>query len=701
MMASHGRLSLVLPNFGKYLSSNNPLLNCTTSYMRTGQSSARPLCLSHCGLSARNISTTTDYPEFKDLEEIKTHDDLYKFSINKPEVFWSRLARSRLTWSKDFTHVMKGDFLQGKMEWFTGGTLNASVNCIDRHLKTHGDKVALIWERDEPGTHSVYTYRKLSEMVGKIGNLLLKSGVKPGDRVAIYLPKSPTAVATMLACARIGAIHSVVFAGFSADALAGRINDAQAETVVTANQAVRGGKLIELKKMVDSAVTRCPCVKRVLVYNRTEAKVPMGKLDIDMTKATLGESTDCPVVQRASEDTLFMLYTSGSTGSPKGITHSTAGYLLYSNVTFKHVFDYRDGEKFGCVADIGWITGHSYVLYGPLSNGGTTLLFESTPVYPNAGRYWEMVERLKLDHIYLAPTSLRLLLKSGDEFVKKYDRSSLRKLGCVGEPLNHEAWEWYYNVVGERRCDIIDTWWQTETGGVCISPRPSELGAEIIPGMPMRAMPGIKLGLYDSEGKEVKGETGEGALCICQPWPGMARTIYNDHDRFLKTYLKPVPGVYYTGDGAHRHKGGYYQITGRMDDVLNVSGHRLGTAEIEDAMDDHPDVAESAVVGFPHDIKGEGIYAYVVLKDGRTLTKKELEKQLKALIKSKIGGLALPEIILFTPSLPRTRSGKIMRRILRKVASNKFDELGDTTTLSEPEVVDFIVKKHKELTEEK
>ncbi|CAL1545800.1 unnamed protein product [Lymnaea stagnalis] len=653
----------------------------------------------HKGRS-NNISTSTDYPEFRDLPHIKTHNDLYKFSIEDPELFWSRLARSRLTWSKDFSTACKSDFSKGKFGWFEGGVLNASVNCIDRHLEKRGDEIALIWERDEPGTHRFYTYKKLSEMVGKIGNLLTNSGVKAGDRVAIYLPKSPTAIATMLACARIGAIHSVVFAGFSADALAGRINDAQAETVVTANQTIRGGKLIELKKMVDAAVSKSPCVKRVLVYYRTEAKVPMGKLDIDMTKAMVQESPNCPVVERNSEDTLFMLYTSGSTGSPKGITHSTAGYLLYTNVTFKHAFDYNVGEKFGCVADIGWITGHSYVLYGPLSNGGTTLLFESTPLYPDPGRYWEMVERLKLNHIYLAPTSLRMLLKSGDEYVKKYDRSSLRKLGCVGEPLNHEAWEWYYNVVGERRCDIIDTWWQTETGGICISPRPSEIGADIQPGMPMRPMPGIDLALFDSQGKEVKGEDVEGALCIRRPWPGMARTIYRDHDRFLKTYFQTVPDVYYTGDGAHRHKEGHYQITGRMDDVLNVSGHRLGTAEIEDVMDDHPDVAETAVVGFPHDIKGEGIYAYVVLKDGRKTKKNELDQQLRNAIKKKIGGLALPEVILFTPGLPRTRSGKIMRRILRKVASNKFDELGDTSTLSEPEIVDFIINKHKELLKE-
>ncbi|CAG5133927.1 unnamed protein product, partial [Candidula unifasciata] len=457
-------------------------------------------------------------------------------------------------------------------------------NCVDRHLKDRGDEIALIWEKDEPGQQQLYTYKQLADLVGKIGNLLRNNGVKAGDRVAIYLPKTPVAVATMLACARIGAIHNVVFAGFSADALAGRINDARAEIVVTSNQAVRAGRTIELKKTVDQAVKKCPGVRQVLVYYRTETEVPLNRLDINMNKALEHESPDCPVTERQSEDTLFMLYTSGSTGSPKGITHSTAGYLLYANVTFKHVFDFQPGERFGCVADIGWITGHSYALYGPLSNGGTSLLFESTPLYPDPGRYWEMVERLKLNHIYLAPTSLRMLLKAGDSYVKKYDRSSLRKLGCVGEPLNHEAWEWYYEVVGEKRCDIIDTWWQTETGGICISPRPSEIGAEIKPAMPMRPMLGIDLALVDPEGREIKGDDAAGSLCIRKSWPGIARTIHGDHERYINTYFSPVPGLYYTGDGAHRHPGGYYQITGRMDDVLNVSGHRIGTAEIEDVM---------------------------------------------------------------------------------------------------------------------
>ncbi|GFS02845.1 acetyl-coenzyme A synthetase [Elysia marginata] len=559
-------------------------------YNRSDSNSASPACLSH-----RRSASTTPFPEFPDS---KTHEELYKFSLDHPETFWGTLARSRLTWSKNFTSVTDSSFKEQKFGWFHGGELNASVNCVDRHLKERADKPALIWEVDEPGKEIVYSYRKLSEMVGQIGNMLKNSGVKAGDRVTIYLSNSPIAVATMLACARIGAIHNVVFAGFSAEALATRINNAQSETVITANTILRGGKLIPAKSTVDAAVSHCSCVKRVFVHYRTDTEVPLGKLDINMDEAMAAESTDCVVQDRQSEDTLFMLYTSGSTGAPKGLIHSTAGYLLYANVTFKHAFDYQVGERFGCVADIGWITGHSYVLYGPLSNGATTLLFESTPQYPDPGRYWEMVERLKLNHIYLSPTALRLLLKSGDDYVKKYNRSSLRKLGCVGEPLNHQAWEWFYDVVGEKRCDIIDTWWQT------------------------------------------------GALCIKNPWPGMARSIYGNHKRFLETYFTNAPGFYYTGDGAQRTDSGYFQITGRMDDVLNVSGHRLGTAEIEDVMDDHPDVSETAIVGFPHDIKGEGIYAYAVLKDGRTKSKKELEFELRDLIKKRIGGLALPEIIL-------------------------------------------------------
>ncbi|KAK7504191.1 hypothetical protein BaRGS_00004495 [Batillaria attramentaria] len=642
---------------------------------------------------ARCINTTTPFPEFGNMTDLRSHQDLYRFSLTDPQEFWCRLARTRLKWDKDFTTTFDSNLREGKIAWFLDGKLNAAVNCVDRHLPIKGDQVALIWERDEPGTQEYYTYRQLADMVGQIGNVLRNSGVSKGDRVAIYLPMAPITIATMLACARIGAIHSVVFAGFSSDALASRIQDAKAETVVTADQGVRGGKVVELKRAVDDAVSRCPTVKRVFVYQRTEADVPMGKQDILLQKAMNAESPCCEPVSMESEDTLFMLYTSGSTGKPKGITHSTAGYLLYTTTTFKHVFDYKDGEKFGCVADIGWITGHSYALYGPLSNGGTTLLFESTPTYPNPGRYWEMVERLQLNHIYLAPTSLRLLLKSGDSWALNYDLSSLRKLGCVGEPLNHEAWEWYYRVIGKERCDIIDTWWQTETGGICISPRPSTPGAHIEPAMPMRPFFGIDPVLVDHDGQEVTEEDAHGALCIRSIWPGMARTIYGDHKRFIDTYLNPVPGMYYTGDGAHRHPGGALQITGRMDDVLNVSGHRLGSAEVEDVLDDHPAIAESAVVGFPHDVKGEGIFAFVVRKDDAVESEQEIADNLRKKVKKEIASYAQPDQILFTPGLPWTRSGKIMRRILRKVAANETEDLGDVTTLANPSVVAAIVER--------
>ncbi|KAK3596053.1 hypothetical protein CHS0354_032581 [Potamilus streckersoni] len=645
--------------------------------------------------SCQNVSTTP-MAEFENEPNIHTHNDLYQFSLQNPDRFWGTLARSRLNWFKDFSKVSDCDMKKGHFRWFLDGKLNVAVNCVHRHAEKNGDKIALIWEKDEPGTQEYVTYRQLQVMVNKMANMLRDHGVKKGDRVAIYLPKSPIAVASMLACAQIGAVHSVVFAGFSAEALAGRIMDAKAETVITADQGLRGGKKIELKKTVDNAVALSDCVKRVFVYQRTGADIPMGKLDLSLEKEMEKMSSQCTPEVLDSEDILFMLYTSGSTGKPKGITHSQAGYLLYANVTMKHVFDYKDGEIFGCVADVGWITGHSYVVYGPLSNGATTVLFESTPVYPDPGRYWEMVQRLRLNHIYLAPTSLRMLLKAGDSWVKKYDRSSLRKLGCVGEPLNHEAWEWYYHVVGNGRCDIIDTWWQTETGGICITPRPSSPGAEIKPAMPMRPFFGIEPVLMEQNLQELKGGDAKGALCIRKPWPGIARTIYGDHNRFIDTYFKTFPGLYFTGDGAHRSEEGYYQITGRMDDVLNISGHRLGTAEIEDVIDDYPYTAESAVVGFPHEIKGEGIYAYIVLRDGVTVPENQLSDELKQLVKSKISSFAQPDFIMFAPGLPKTRSGKIMRRVLRKIAANKPDELGDVSTLVDPSVVELLLKKHQE-----
>ncbi|XP_071159173.1 acetyl-coenzyme A synthetase 2-like, mitochondrial [Mytilus edulis] len=658
--------------------------------------SERYVSLSSSNLFSSKGVTTTLFPEFEKDNTLDIHQNLYDYSINSSETFWATLARSRLKWSKEFSQVSDCNFNEGKIRWFMDGQLNASVNCVDRHLEKNGDNVALIWEKDEPGTEEFITYRQLSEMVNKMSNVLKRHGVGKGDPVAIYLPTTPMAVAAMLACARIGAIHNVVFAGFSAGSLSDRIKNAKAETVITADEGIRGGKKIPLKAVVDDAVKLSGCVKRVFVYRRTKRDVPMTDVDFDLEKEMESESIECKPEEMNSEDYLFMLYTSGSTGKPKGLAHSTAGYLLYAGMTQKHVFDYKQGERFGCVADIGWITGHSYVVYGPLFNGGTTVLFESTPVYPDPGRYWEMVERLKLQHIYLAPTALRMLLKEGKSWVTKYDRSTLRKLGCVGEPLNREAFDWYNVVVGDRKADVVDTWWQTETGGITISPRPSEEGAEILPAMPMRPFFGIKPALVDKNGVELQGNNVMGALCINSCWPGMARTIYGDHQRFIDTYFKPFKGYYFSGDGAVRDKQGYYRITGRMDDVLNVSGHRLGTAEIEDVIDDHPEIAESAVVGFPHEIKGEGIYAYVVLMEDGKHNEEELEEELRKMVKTKITGFAQPDKILFSPGLPKTRSGKIMRRILRKIAANKPNELGDVSTLFDPSIVEAIVKRHGE-----
>ncbi|KAJ8359562.1 hypothetical protein SKAU_G00160870 [Synaphobranchus kaupii] len=580
----------------------------------------------------------------------------------------------------------------GRISWFPGGQLNVSVNCLDVHVAKHPDRVALVWERDEPGTEVKVTYRELQESTCRLANTLKRHGVQRGDRVAIYMSVSPLAVAAMLACARIGAVHTVVFAGFSAEALAGRIQDAQCKAVVTCNQGVRGGRVIELKATVDAAVKMCPSVQCVFVAQRTSNRVPMTRLDILLEEEMAKERVECPPEMMDSEDMLFMLYTSGSTGKPKGIVHTQAGYLLYAALTHQYVFDYQPGDVFGCVADIGWVTGHSYVVYGPLCNGATTVLFESTPVYPNPGRYWETVERLGINQFYGAPTAIRLLLKYDESWVKKYDRSSLKTLGSVGEPINHEAWEWFYNVVGDGRCPLVDTWWQTETGGVCIAPRPAEDGAEIIPAMAMRPFFGVQLALMDEKGAVITGNDVSGALCISQPWPGMARTIYGDHQRFVDAYMKPYPGYYFSGDGAYRSNEGYYQITGRMDDVINISGHRLGTAEIEDALDEHPEVPETAVIGIPHDIKGEVPFAFVVLKEDHSLEHSVVIEELRGLVATKIAKYAIPDHFVIVKRLPKTRSGKIMRRILRKVATDQTGDLGDVSTLDDPSVVTEIVQ---------
>ncbi|XP_009861319.3 acetyl-coenzyme A synthetase 2-like, mitochondrial [Ciona intestinalis] len=632
------------------------------------------------------VPLTTAMPESANFKGVKTYEDLYRFSVNNSDEFWGELAKTRLDWYEPFSQVSDCDMNSGNIKWFNGGKLNVSVNCVDRHAAKHPDKVALIWEKDEPGNTEKVTYSQLLAMVCKISNCLNDNGVKRGDRVAIYMPVSPVAVAAMLACTRIGAVHSVVFAGFSADALAQRIQDAGVETILTTDQGVRGGKVIELKKTVDAAVQKCPSVKRVFVSKRTGENAPKTNLDIDLDAAmeTASESFTPEVMN--SEDLLFMLYTSGSTGKPKGIVHTQAGYLLYASMTQKYVFDYHDGDIFGCVADIGWITGHSYVVYGPLSNGATTVLFESIPTYPDPGRYWEMVERLKINQFYGAPTAIRLLLRYGDSFVKKYDRSSLKVLGSVGEPINHEAWEWYHNVVGDGKCDVVDTWWQTETGGIAVTPRPSAPNDKIIPAAPMRAFFGIQPAILSSEQEDLQG-VNEGALCIKNPWPGMARTIYGDHERFMDTYYRPFPGHYFSGDGAKRDEEGFIHITGRMDDVLNISGHRLGTAEVEDVLDEHPDVAEAAVVGVPHAVKGEEAFAFVTVKENFSRDHETLVKELQGLVRERIASFAVPSQMLVTEGLPKTRSGKIMRRILRKVAVGQVDDLGDISTLADPTVV--------------
>lgn len=627
------------------------------------------------------------------------HGKLYEFSLRNPEQFWGPLGREKIKWMQDFHTVSSSDLSVGQHNWFLGGRLNVSENCLDRHAEVNPDHVALIWERDEPGTHVKVTYKELLEMTCQIANALRARNVKKGDNVCIYMPVSPHAVAAMLACTRIGAPHSVVFAGFSADALASRIKDANVETVITANEGLRGGKSIPLKQTVDKALDQCPDVKNVLVYQRTRREISFVEgRDFDLEAAMSTESTSCEPENMDSEDPLFILYTSGSTGKPKGVLHSHAGYLLYAMVTHQLVFDYQPGDIYACVADIGWITGHTYVVYGPLANGATSVLFESVPTYPDPGRYWETVQRLKINQFYGAPTAIRYILKYGDDYVTTYDRSSLKVLGTVGEPINEEAWHWYHDVVGEGRCPISDTWWQTETGGILITPRPGDPRHPLKPSKAMNPFFGVHPVLLDSKGKEIEGNNVSGLLCIKNSVPGMSRSLFGDFERFLDVYYRPYPGYYFTGDGALRDADGHYQITGRVDDVINVKGVRLGTAEVEDIMDNHVHVAETAVVGYPHDIKGEGVYAYVTLKEGITQDPEEILKELRAMVKSSIGSFAVPELIQISPGLPKTRSGKIMRRILRSIAANKLDSIGDVSTLAEPEVVNDIIKEHKKIT---
>jgi acetyl-CoA synthetase len=625
------------------------------------------------------------------------YQEMYMRSVENPEAFWEEQARDRLLWQKEFTKVKNVSYSHPdvSIKWFEDGVLNVSENCVDRHLEKKSEEVAILWEGDEPGVSKKITYRELYENVCRFGNVLKDRGIKKGDRVILYMPMVPEAAYAMLACARVGAIHSVVFAGFSPEALASRIIDCGAKAVITANEAPRGGKQTPLKKNVDEALDIAGDIIS-LVLRRTSAEVSMKEgRDFWLNDLMDEASTVCPPEAMNAEDPLFILYTSGSTGKPKGVLHSTAGYILYASMTHKFVFDYNDGDIYWCTADVGWVTGHSYIVYGPLANGATTLMFEGVPTYPDASRFWQICEKYKVNQFYTAPTAIRALMGLGDEFVNKNDLSSIRILGTVGEPINPEAWEWYNRVVGKSNCPIVDTWWQTETGGILITPLPGATTTK--PGSATLPFFGIQPVVLDpSSGEEISDEECEGVLAIKDSWPGQMRTVFGDHDRFVSTYFNDYKGYYFTGDGCRRDKDGYYWITGRVDDVLNVSGHRMGTAEIESALVAHPKVNESAVVGFPHPIKGQGIYAYVSLMSGEK-SSDELLKELQNWVRKEIGPIAKPDIIQFSPGLPKTRSGKIMRRILRKIAEDDFSNLGDTSTLAEPAVVDDLISNRKKL----
>ncbi|MCB1495394.1 MAG: acetate--CoA ligase [Bauldia sp.] len=629
------------------------------------------------------------------------YDEMYRRSVSDPDGFWAEQAE-RLDWIKPFTKVKNTSFdtPNVSIKWFEDGELNVAANCIDRHLATRGDQTAILWEPDDPATPGrTITYRELHENVCKLANVLKSHGVRKGDRVTIYMPMIPEVAFAMLACARIGAVHSVVFAGFSAEALAGRIEDCRSSYVITADEGRRGGRTVPLKANTDEAITIAEGegakVEHVIVVQHTGGDVAMREgRDVWYHEVIADAAADCPPEPMNAEDPLFILYTSGSTGKPKGVLHTTGGYLVYASLTHQLVFDYHDGDIYWCAADVGWVTGHSYIVYGPLANGALTVMFEGVPTWPTPSRIWEVVDKHKIKILYTAPTALRALMGAGDDHVKKTSRASLRLLGSVGEPINPEAWEWYYRVVGESRCPIVDTWWQTETGGIMITPLPG--ATPLKAGSATWPFFGIKPALVDADGKFIEG-AGSGNLVITDSWPGQMRTVYGDHERFVQTYFSAYAGLYFTGDGCRRDEDGYYWITGRVDDVINVSGHRMGTAEVESALVAHPKVSEAAVVGYPHDIKGQGIYAYVTLMVGEEPSD-ALQNELKQWVRKEIGPIAQPDLIHFAPGLPKTRSGKIMRRILRKVAANEFDTLGDTSTLADPAVVDDLVEHRKTRT---
>jgi acetyl-CoA synthetase len=614
---------------------------------------------------------------------------LYQRSVEDPEGFWREQA-TRLHWAKQPTRIKDVDFT-GKVHvrWFQDGTLNAAYNCLDRHLATRADQTAILWEGDSPSEHRHVSYSELHEDTCRLANVLKAKGVKKGDRVTIYLPMIPEAAVAILACARIGAIHSVVFGGFSPDSLVNRIQDCESNCIITADEGLRGGRKVALKVNADAALAKCPSVKTCIVVRRTGGQINwVAGRDVWYHEECAKVSKDCPPEPMNAEDPLFILYTSGSTGKPKGVLHTTGGYLVYVALTHQYVFDYHDGDIYWCTADVGWVTGHSYIVYGPLANGATTLMFEGVPNYPDASRFWQVIDKHKVNIFYTAPTAIRALMREGEEPVKRTSRKSLRLLGTVGEPINPEAWLWYHRVIGDARCPIVDTWWQTETGGILITPLPG--ATPLKPGSATRPFFGVRPAIVDGEGKLLEGEA-TGNLCILDSWPGMMRTVYGDHQRFIDTYFKTFPGKYFTGDGCRRDQDGYYWITGRVDDVINVAGHRLGTAEVESALVAHTKVAEAAVVGYPHDIKGQGIYAYVTLKVGVPASD-ELRKELVQWVRKEIGPIATPDLLQWAPGLPKTRSGKIMRRILRKIAENDYGSLGDTSTLADPTVVNDLIE---------